>query len=507
MRFRLGKWLVLLAVICLCYSWDYGRVKDDCAEADYRQAILEGMHGISSHTLFDYVQELCAEKYGGRLTGTEGYNKAAAWAAGLLREWGLRPGGDNGTYLQAFANPYTLVKGPSELYLHIPFKKDTVIRKYYQYEKDFCPGSTSASGEVTAEVVYVGYGITAPELDYDEYKGLNVKDKIVLMEREVPVSPDKEPAEFRKWRPYSFHQYKVKNAKDHGAAGMLYRYLIANPNCLFLEDFVLTYVGQSVVDDIFTGTGKMHQEVVERIKKTRRPHSFRTGKRVTMKAVTEHHPEGIGYNVVGFIEGSDPVLKGEAVIIGAHLDHLGYNHELIPGANDNASGVAVVLGVAEAVAGSSLKPKRTVIFILFGAEEQGVKGSEYYLQHPLVPNDRVKAFINLDGVGRGKKLRALAAKNYPQLWKFFDEANQAYIHRTVEPSHFHNLARPRLDAAHFMWAGIPGLSFSTYGAEPLPYATYHKTTDNPDIITPEIMEDLAQLIFAAVMNLIETTTL
>ena len=98
-------------------------------------------------------------------------------------------------------------------------------------EEDFFPGSTSGSGEVSAEVVYVGYGITAPELGFDEYAGLDVKGKIVLVEVEVPVDPGKKPAEFARWRPYSFHQYKMRNAREHGAAGVLYNYPIVNPNC------------------------------------------------------------------------------------------------------------------------------------------------------------------------------------------------------------------------------------------------------------------------------------
>ena len=379
----------------------------------------------------------------------------------------------------------------------MPVEKNTSVKKYYQYEIDFFPGSTSDTGEVTAEVVYVGYGITAPELKYDEYRGLNVKGKIVLMEREVPVSPDKEPDEFKKWRKYSFHQYKVKNARAHGAAGMLYNYHIVNPNCLFIKDFVLTYVGKSVVEDLFLGTKRDHKNVVNAIKKKRKSRSFRTRKVVTIKNNTEHHPEGIAHNVIGYLEGSDPVLKKEAVIIGAHLDHLGYNHKLMPGANDNSSGVAVVLAVAKVMTECPVKPRRSVIFILFGAEEQGVKGSEYYIKHPFFPNEKIVGFINLDGVGRGTKLVAIAAKNFPELWRPFQQANQRYIHRKIIPTHFHNLARPRLDAAHFMWASIPTISFTATGAKSLPHSIYHTTRDNLDIITPEIMEDLAQLIFLA----------
>jgi hypothetical protein len=466
---------------------------------DKEETIINAMHSISSHTLFDYVVELCREEYQGRLTGTDAFNKAAAWVAKFLKEREIKPGGDNKSYLQAFLNPYTLVFKGSEVKMHLPLKNGEILNKIYQYEKDFLPGSTSDSGEVTAEVVYVGYGITAPELDFDEYKGMDVKGKIVLMEREVPISPKDHPREFKKWRPYSFHQYKVKNAKKHGAVGMLYNYHIANPNCQFLKNLILTYIGPSIVKDIFLGTGKRHAEIKKKIQSTRKPQSFSTGKIFTIKNETEHHPEGIAFNVIGYLEGTN--LKDEGIIIGAHLDHVGKNHLMMPGANDNASGVAVVLSIAETMAKLPIHPKRTIIFILFGAEEQGVKGSQYYLENPLIPNKKVIAFINLDGVGRGKKINALAAENFPELWSHFKKANQQFIHRSISTTHFHNLARPRLDAARFMWAGIPSVSFSTYGADELPYSIYHKTLDKPDIITPEIMEDLAQMIFLAVVDL------
>ncbi len=494
---------ILLIGILFNYSFLYSQKEKKEVPLTSEKKILDAMFSISSHTLFDYIKELCSEKYGGRLTGTAGYDAAAQWVASLLKKWGIKPGGDNGSYFQNFPNPYTLVLEGGYVVLHIPYKKDTFIEKHYEYEKDFIPGSTSGSGEVKAEVVYVGYGITAPELNYDEYKGLDVKGKIVLMEREVPVSPSKEPEEFKKWRPYSFHQYKVKNARAHGAVGMLYNYHITNPNCLYIKDLVLTYVGETIVKDIFLGTGKTHQKMVEKIKKTRKPQSFRVKKTVSIRNVTEHHAEGTARNVIGYIEGSNPELKKEAIIIGGHLDHLGYNHKMMPGADDNASGVSVILGLAKAIKKSKVNPKRTVIFIFFAAEEQGVKGSEYYLKHPFMPNENIKGFFNIDGVGRGNRLVAAAGKNCPELWRYIEEANRKYIHRTVKATHLHNLARPRLDAARFMWASIPSISFSAKGADPLPYAHYHRTTDKPDIITPEIMEDLAQLLLIAIMQIAE----
>jgi len=502
MKQRRASTAALLVAFGLAPAVGFTQTGQEMAKPISReQRALEAMHSVSSHELLAYVEKLCSKEYGGRLTGTAGYRKAAKSVVTLLEEWGVLPAGDNGTYLQSFPNPYTLVLPGSELALYLPVEKGASIKKEYRYEMDYLQGSTSGSGDVTAEVVYVGYGITAPELGFDEYEGLDVKGKIVLVEPEVPISPGDEPEEFKKWRPYSFHQYKVINAAKHGAAGMIYDYHIANPNCVYIEDLVLTYVAQSVVDDVFAGTGREHKKTKQSIADTRKPHSFSTGKTFRVKNTTKHYPEGVAQNVLGIIEGSDPKLREEAVILAAHLDHLGYNHEMMPGANDNASGVAVVLGVAKALTEHSLAPKRTVLLALFGAEEQGVRGSDFYLQQPVFPPDKVFGLLNLDSVGRGTKIRARAGKRFPDLWSYIDAANRAYVHRVVEPTDFHNLARPRLDAAHFMWAGIPSISFGTSGAPELPYPIYHKTFDTPETITPEIMEDMGRILLMALLEM------
>jgi hypothetical protein len=380
--------------------------------------------------------------------------------------------------------------------MNIPVDGES-IKKYYGYEEEYIPGSTSGSGEVTAEVVYVGYGITAPELDFDEYKGMDVEGKIVMMEREAPVSPGDDPEVFQQWRPYSFHQYKLKNAVAHGAKGMLYNYHITNPNNAYDENFIYSHVGQTVVQDVFAGTGKDHGQVVTLIKEELKPQSFSTGKVFTIKNTTEHHPDGIAYNVIGMIQGSDPILKNEAIIIGGHLDHLGRCYEIMPGANDNASAVAVIMGLAEALSESPVQPRRSILFLCFGAEEQGVVGSKYYVENPVFPLEKTVCLINMDGVGAGDKLSALSAENFPELWGYVKRANEKYTHRLVFPRSFSNIARPRLDAARFLWAGIPSLSFSAFGTP----SYYHVTKDNIDVITPEIMEDLAQMLFIAVLDL------
>ena len=490
-------------IILFCFlsaSTIYAQPQGRRPELSDEQKILNVMHSISSHTLLDYVKEMVSEKYGGRLTGTPEYNACADWVVSLLKRWGIAPAGDKGTYLQAYPNPYTLVFKGGELTLNMPVTGG-VIKKHYQYEDEFIPGSTSGSGEATAEVIYVGYGITAPELGYDDYAGIDVKGKIVLMDREVPVSPDQNPDVFKKWRPYSFHQYKLENALAHGAKGMIYNYgPITNPNNSYREGFIYSHVGDAVVADVFAGTGKTYKETVDKIKKELKPQSFATGKNFTIKNVTEHHPEGIGYNVIGIMPGSDPKLKDDLIIIGGHLDHVGRCWELMPGANDNASAVAVLLGVAEAMTKSPAKLRRTVMFLAFGGEEQGVIGSEYYCEHPIFPLEKTIGFINMDSVGSGDYISASAGKNYPAFWEFIEKNNQKYIHRQLSTNYWANIARPRLDAARFMWKGVPTLSFSTQGFySPLP--TYHNTRDNLSLITPEILEDMAQLLFMAVLDM------
>jgi Zn-dependent M28 family amino/carboxypeptidase len=206
--------------------------------------------------------------------------------------------------------------------------------------------------------------------------------------------------------------------------------------------------------------------------------------------------------VIGMIEGSDPVLKNEAIIIGAHLDHLGLNDQLMPGANDNASSVASLLGAARSLAQSGVPLKRTVVFILFAAEEQGVKGSEYYVAHPVVPNAKVKAMLNLEGVGHGDRIGCSGGGgDYSEVSEALTRNNTRFVHRPLSVRATANLARPRQDAAHFMWANIPTINIGASGGPDIPVATYHTTHDTPEFITPEIMEDIARLIYLSVVDL------
>jgi len=467
------------------------------AQQPDERAIRNAMHSISSHDLLEYVKIQCDDKYAGRLTGTEEYMMCADWLSGFLSENGLRPAGDNGSWYQSYDLAYTLIGPDCGLSLHIPQMNGEAILKHYEYVSEFMPGSTSGSGEITAEVVYAGYGITAPELGYDDYSGIDVKGKIILIEREAPVSPSAGAEKFNPWFTYSFHQYKLENAVKHGAAGMIYNYgPIANPNNAYNKNFIYVHVGDSVVRDIFSGTGKNHNMVIKSIEETLKPASFSTGKTVTVRMSTTHIPDGTGNNIIGLLPGTDPVLSKEVIIIGAHLDHMGRCYEIIPGANDNASAVAVMMGVARALNQNNIKLKRSILFVAFGSEEQGILGAKAYLDNPVFPLEK-SVLLNMDGVGVGNRINTNSGKDYPLLFAPFEKMNEKYIHRNLGANSFSNLGRPRLDAARFLTAGVPSLSFSTSGST----SYYHIPLDNLDIIKPEIMEDLAQLLLLAVIEL------
>ena len=464
------------------------------------ELISEFRRVVTPETLYNYVEILSADEYEGRLTGHQGYDKSARWVSEKFSSWGVKPMGEDEDYLQYFPHPYTEVFPGCELIMH-PGQTKEEQNKEYEYVEDFIPGSTSGNGEITAEVIYVGYGITAPELGYDDYAGLDVTGKIVCFEREVPVSTSH--ADFLKWRPYSFHQYKLMNAVKHDAAGMLYNYHIANPNNAYAEGFVYSCIGETVMEDIFYKTGNKPQKTVRKIGKKLKPHSFNTGKTITIRNNTQHHPEGIGSNVIGYIEGSDTALNDEYILIGGHLDHLGKCYTVMPGAHDNASAVSVTLGLAEALSKSGINLKRSVVFIFFGAEEAALKGVQHFLKNPATPSlDNIKGYMNMDGVGIGDKIQVSFAGNYPSFYAYLEQANTNGPDLALSGKSTSNISRPRLDAAFFDWYGIPVLSIYSHGdPEAFSNYRYHTPYDNIGNINPDIMADLAELLFISIINM------
>jgi len=459
------------------------------------QVLLRYFHSISSGEIADWMTEICSPKYNGRLAGTPEYLAAAEWAAGKLKERGVKPAGDNGSYFQRFHHPYTVVNDIGALRLHIPQKDGSEIIKSYNAPDSYYPGMNSGNGEVTAEVVWVGYGMTAPELNYDDYKGLDVKGKIVMMNRDVPFKDVRNP-EYAKWVKYCYHQYKAENAAAHGAAGMLYiDGNSANPNISYVENMIVTGIGPEPLADILAGSGKDNKVLLQQMDKTFRPASFATGRIMTMKANTIRHPEGMTCNIAGMIEGTDPQLKDEVIIIGGHFDAVGNAGGLsVAGGLDNASGVIDIMAAAKALASSGIKMKRTVLFLLIGGEEVGLLGSKFYTEHPLFAKEKTVTYINLDMVGNGTGLAVSASESCSALTEYFKSANDRYIHRPMKVSTSGGVfyGRPRSDGLVFHADGFRTMDISTTdGVKPV---YYHLPGDDETAVTPEIMEDVAKLI-------------
>lgn len=464
------------------------------SQENVSKEILNTFHSISSHDLLEYAEELSSDKYKGRLSGSPEYLEAARWCAERFEEWGIEPA-NNGSYFQYFQNEFSEVLSLGE----VSYSNGGTTTKL-KFPDDYLPGSNSASGKVEAGLVYVGYGITAPELGYDDYRNVDVEGKIIILETGVPYT--KNDTTLARWTPYAYHRYKFRNAVKHGAAGMIYASRIANPNTVNLEGFVYAHVDAGVVERIFADAGKDYTETKKQLRNMEIP-SFELNpeQKVSITAETKYFPEARSCNVVGLIEGSDPVLKDEVIIIGGHLDGQGSMGDVVfPSALDNASGIADILGAAKALATSEVRPKRSVLFILIGGEECGLYGAKHYCADPLFPIEKTRLMINLDMVGNGTGFYVSGGKTHAALFGHFEAANNKFLHRDMVASETRkNYGRPRSDASIFEDAGIP--TFGLWTRNSVHPVHYHQPLDRTDVLTPEIMEDAAKLLYLGILGI------
>jgi len=457
------------------------------------QAYLDVMHRhITSEKLFGYICQLSDSTLEGRLAGSPGMAKAVDIVKGYYTEWGLTPAGEKGSYIQEYPHPCVEIKQGSNMEILFPLagkkKEITWVPKQYPWADGWFAGNSSGNGEIEAEIVYAGFGVSAPELGYDDYKDIDVKGKIVLIEGETP-NRSRSADSIALWYNHTLHQTKLANAASHGAIGMLY-YWVPGPNALYNPDFIYCHVTEPVVEDIFLGTGKTYKETVARIYETHKPASFDTGKKARIKMVSTYDPNGTGKNILGVIRGSDPELADEYVVISAHLDHLGMIPYHIAGANDNNASTASLLGVAEALAKCEIKPKRSILFLSLDGEEAGLTGSTYYTQFPLIPKEKIKAVLNLEQTGSGEMLSATVATISPELEKPLIAANDKYVHRRLFTRSNPYLTRPRTDGAVFAKAGYPIADLRAAGG-----GFYHHPKDNPEAINPEILQSATEWLY------------
>ena len=371
---------------------------------------------ISIEELNSHITFLASDSLKGRKPGTPEGKISAQYIEDYFESFGYEPLGDDG--FQYF-DVITGVEAGSNNSLAIGDLSGNM-------DTDFIPFSFSANGTLESDVVFCGFGfdINKTDLVWEDYKDMDVKGKWVLILRADPEL-DNDESEFI---PYSKDRSKVLTAKDKGAAGVL---LVSgdefNPRDK-LQKLELDQMGtnsgipafhitRTFADEILKGSDKNVVDLEKLLLETKKPASFDCNTRV--KGVSDVTFKKVKtQNVIGFLEGSDPVLKDQIIVIGGHYDHLGFGgqnsgsrvpeeHAIHPGADDNASGIASIIEIAEKLAANKESLKRSVIVMAFGAEELGLLGSKYFTEHPLVDLDNIMAMINVDMVGRLKDTEEL----------------------------------------------------------------------------------------------------
>lgn len=432
---------------------------------------------------YSYCKTISSETYAGRLTGHEGYTAAARWAAGKFREWGLLPVDSKHGYLQPYPSPYTIIKDADMTF----FLSGDEGQVKLSGGTDFLPLLYSDSGDERAGAVFVGWGISAPELGYDDYAGIDVKGKFVVCFR---GTPDRSNKGFTK---HDHHRHRMKTARNKGALGLLYIYPepVANPNGQWIAGFTPAIISEKAADKLLKEKGLNSEGLKKKLVTGKKPHSFALNSEIRFMVESEHFPQGVGYNVAGYIEGSHPELKKECLVFGGHLDHCGLHMGLhFPGANDNASGSAVVMEIAEAFSKLEKKPRRSIIFVLFGGEEMGLMGSYYFADHLPEGIQNIDAMFNFDMVGEGDGTVCGITPDPPEFQKALEKADKQV--RTLRRTFFIRQVGVRSsDYAPFFLKGAECMSFFSNG----PHLHYHKTGDTIYRINPDIMADISRLAF------------
>jgi hypothetical protein len=361
----------------------------------------------------EHVKYLASEKLQGRYTGTKQLEEAARYIAREFKSAGLQPASPAGYFQRFSVTTRARLTPKNSLSYTLPAGTKTL-----KSSKEFIPFNFSSSAAASGHVVFAGYGITAREYDYDDYAGIDVKDKIVLILRHEPQEFD-EKSRFagKNATAHAQFDFKAINAKNHGAKAVI---LI---NTLFnktnqedkLEMFPRTagpgdrgipmvQMLAAEADAWFALAGKNLKQICEDIDKDLKPRSFAFPDTLKVNLNVEVQREvRTSLNVAGYLPGE----TDEYVVIGAHFDHLGFGEQFslgTPGkthygADDNASGTAGVLELARWF-GKQPKMKRGILFLAFSGEELGLLGSAHYVEHPLKPLNQAVAMINMDMIGR-----------------------------------------------------------------------------------------------------------
>jgi hypothetical protein len=368
---------------------------------------------------------------------------------------------------------------------------------------DFLPVLDSPSAHARAQIVFVGYGIVDTAADMNDYAGIDVNNCIVLFLRGKPDH----------FKGAITHADKVRIARQKGAVGYLTatgpvlssyeirRGVTGQPSAFYglspaPDNLPGAWISTSRAEQIIAGADNSNQDrlrsLQDQLNRASESRSISTEYLGDLEWESRHE-QGSLINVIAVLPGTDPQLTHEAIVIGAHRDHFGRQAGLLfPGADDNASGTAVMLEVARVLAKAGAHPGRTILFISFSGEEQGLAGSRLYVERPLVPTAMTRTMINIDhaGVGNGRLTVGVTGleKNVAL------EAGQvAGLTDKLDVFGFF----PGGDHVPFKEAGVPTVTVVSGGIHP----HFHQPTDSADTINPEILQAVARYVLALTWQL------
>jgi hypothetical protein len=500
--------LLLLAVLAL-----------HCAHTPY-QTVNDGLASVTPALMRQHVTFLASDSLKGRNTPSPGLDTAASYIMKEFRRNGFLPLG--GDYRQPVHLCIVSLGSPNSLRITAGGTLSS-----FAIKTDFTPFEMTASKEVNGGVVFCGYGITAPEYHYDDYAGMNVKGKIVVVLRHEPREEDSASVfAGKRATDYSNVARKVTIARAHGAVGVmvitdplnhtslsprgfpwpsLSKFLPQDALPMTLgsdeeEKLPVVHIGESVIASLF-GSVEALRNIQAHIDSAMAPQS-RVLENVTADLQTTTSVKVLpASNIAGFLEGADPLLKNQIVVVGAHYDHVGMGHATSPGqdvifngADDNGSGTSALMGVAAAFHGAGIRPARSVLLIAFCGEEKGLLGSEAYVRHPLLPLDSTVAMINLDMVGRNGRdsLYIIGGGTAPDLMRIVLEENARIGFTLIDE----RVESGGSDHMSFQKKNIPAIFFFS-GT----HKDYHQVTDHADLINNDKVAAASRLAFLTCLRL------
>jgi Zn-dependent M28 family amino/carboxypeptidase len=383
---------------------------------------------ITADRLMGHIKTLASDEFEGRGPGTRGEELSIKYIADQFKQLGLAPGNTDGTYFQKVPLVGITTQKGEEMVVKVGGKN-----MYLKYGDDFVARTVRVVENTgfNAEMVFVGYGVVAPEYNWDDYKGVDVRDKVVLMLVNDPPVPDPsnpsklDPRMFggRAMTYYGRWSYKFEIAAEKGAAAVLVihetgpaGYPWEVPKGSFtIENFDLIskdnnmsrvnvegWINDKATRDLFRASGKDFDALKKSaINRDFKPVALGAQARWTLGNTLRKIESN---NVVAKLEGSDPKLKDEYVIYCAHWDHLGVGlpdakgDKIYNGAVDNATGTAGIIELARAFKSLPRPPRRSILFLAVTAEEKGLIGSKYYAENPVYPVEKTVAAINIDAM-------------------------------------------------------------------------------------------------------------